>query len=295
MRKNLLQLLTLEHRELPSVTSIFDPTWYLSRNPDVAGAVSQGRVTAEDHFRRAGDREGRSGSPLFDRGSYLADNPDVAAAVASGAITAQRHFELYGQRENRNPNRAFSAHDYLDDNPDVRAVANTGQITAFEHFLRFGMTEDRLPFRGFDRSAYLEDNIDVRQAVQAGTITAVRHYQLSGRHEGRKLASATPLSVPTAGAATTFTGISQNHDDKKFYRFTATQSGTLQVRVESSNGVFAQAELENALTSVDILETEPNNGINTASGPVTAGVTYLLRLRAPSNSPAAFTVRMTMV
>lgn len=293
MSQRLLKLTVLENRETPSSTSIFDASWYLNRNPDVAAAVSQGLTTPEGHFRQSGDAEGRSASPLFDRSVYLSDNADVRAAVTAGAITAQRHFEQYGQRENRNPSRAFSARDYLDDNSDVRAAVQAGNLTAFEHFLRYGMSEDRLPYRGFDRSTYLNDYPDVAQAVQAGSVTAVRHYELAGRHEGRKVASATALVVST-GTATVFTGVSQNHSDKKFYHFTPNQSGVLTVQVTTTNGVFAQAELEVAQTSVDILETEPNDGINTASGNVVAGTTYLLRLRSPSNAAAAYSVRLTL-
>lgn len=293
MSKKQLKLVALENRETPSSSSIFDASWYLSHNPDVAAAVSQGRITPEGHFRKTGDAEGRSASPLFDRITYLADNSDVRIAVGSGTITAQRHFELYGQRENRNPSRAFSARDYLDDNSDVRAAVQAGGMTAFEHFLRYGMYEDRLPYRGFDRSTYLNDNPDVAQAVQAGRLTAVQHFELAGRHEGRRVASATPLAVsPTT--PTVFTGVSQNHSDKKFYHFTPSQSGVLTVLVQSTNGVFAQAELEVAQTSVDVLETEPNNGINSASAPVMAGTTYLLRLRAPGDVAAAYSVRLTM-
>ena len=82
----------------------------------------------------------------------------------------------------------------------------------------------------------------------------------------------------TAGQTTTITGVSQNHDDRKFYSFTAPQAGTLHVVVETSNGVFAQAEVENARTSVNVLETDPNDGINSASGAVLGGGQYILRL-----------------
>lgn len=291
---NINNVLTLlEQRDVPSSTNLFEASWYLSHNPDVAAAVQSGRMTAEDHFRRWGDAERRSGNPLFEPRDYLDDNPDVRNAVQAGLTTPQWHFEHFGQFEDRNPSDAFNAHDYLDDNPDVCGAVQNRHMTTFEHFLRHGLFEDRLPFHGFDRSAYLDDNPDVRNAVNAGQITAVAHFELFGRHEGRLLATATPLTTPI-GQTTTFSGTSLSHDDRKFFTFTPPQSGMLQVEVLSSNGTFAQVEIENALTSIDILETDPNDGINSSSATVTGGVPYLLRVRAPQNSPAAFTVRLTL-
>lgn len=288
-----LSLTSLESREVLTTTNLFNPSFYLSRNPDVAAAVRAGQIGAEDHFRIAGDREGRSGNAIFEARDYLAANPDVAAAVQAGRISAFRHFELAGQFEDRTPSRFFSPHDYLDDNPDVAAVVRIGQLSAVEHFLVAGQREDRLPFRGFSRSDYLDDNPDVRAAVQAGQVTAVFHFENFGRFENRRVTAATPIN-PTPGQALTFSGVSQNHDDRKFFTFTAPQTGTMQLVVTTSNGIFAQAEVEIAQSSVDVFETEPNDGINSGSFPVLSGRTYLLRLRAPQISPAQFTVRLTL-
>lgn len=289
-----LRVTSLESREVMSTTNLFDAGAYLARNPDVADAVRRGAFnSAEQHFRLAGDREGRAGNSLFDTRVYLDDNPDVRDAVERGQMTAFRHFELAGQFEGRNPSRAFRAADYLASYGDVSNAVRAGQFSAFEHFLRHGQFEDRLPFAGFDRSTYLDDNPDVRTAVQSGQMTAVFHYENFGRFENRRLATATAITV-TPGQATVLTGTSLNHDDRKFFRFTPSRSGTLRVVVESSNGVFAQVEVENAITSANVLETDPNDGVNTATGPVTGSTPYLLRVRAPRNAAAQFTVRVTL-
>ncbi len=288
-----LSLTPLEGRDVPSTTNLFDATWYLAHNPDVAAAVQRGQMTAEDHFRRFGDAERRAGNPLFDVRTYLDDNPDVRDAVQRGVLTAFRHFELHGQFEGRNPSHAFNTRDYLDDNPDVRAAVQAGQMTAFEHFLRHGEFEDRLPFHGFDRSAYLDDNPDVRDAVQRGLITAVAHYEIFGQHEGRRLASATGITL-TAGQETAITGTSQSHDDKKLFSFTPPRTGTLRVVVETTNNVPADVEIEDARTSGKILEVQPKDGVNSGSAAVTGGVPYLLRVRAADKSPSSFVVRLTL-
>jgi len=289
-----LGLTPLESRDVLTATNLFNPSFYLTHNPDVAAAVRAGRIAPEDHFRIAGDREGRSGNALFESRDYLAANPDVAAAVQAGRMTAFRHFELAGQFEDRNPNRFFSPHDYLDDNPDVAAAVRSGRLTAFEHFLVAGQLEDRLPFHGFSRRDYLDDNPDVRAAVQAGQTTAVFHFQNFGRFENRRIATAATITT-APGQPTSFSGVSQNHDDRKFYTFTPPQSGALRLAVSTTNGVFAQAEVEIAQTSVDVFETEPNDGINSGTFAVVAGRTYLLRVRAPHDSPAHFTVRLSFV
>ena len=59
-------------------SGLFDPAWYLARNPDVAEAG----VDPLHHYVVAGAREGRGPGPLFDPLWYLGEHPD---AVAPGA------------------------------------------------------------------------------------------------------------------------------------------------------------------------------------------------------------------
>src|SRR5262249_29505437 len=190
-----------------------------------------------------------------------------------------------------NPNHAFRTQDYLADNLDVQAAVNAHQMSAYEHFLLFGGREDRSPSHDFSRTVYLDENPDVDIAVQLGLIGAVDHFEHFGFREGRRF-SATMITL-TPGAETTVTGTSANHDDKKFFVFTAPASGRLTVTVETTNGVFAQAEVEGP-NQVDVLETQPNNGINTATGDIVAGQTYVLRMRAPQDVPAAFVVHLRL-
>ena len=96
-----------------------------------------------------------------------------------------------------------------------------------------------------------------------------------------------------AGGTARLLGTSANHDDKDFFAFRASSSGTVSVVVTSPNGTFAQVEIENA-GSVDVFETEPNDGINSGSFAVTAGMTYFVRLRATGNSAAQYQVDFTL-
>ncbi len=89
------------------------------------------------------------------------------------------------------------------------------------------------------------------------------------------------------------TGTSVNHDDKHFFVFTPAASGTLGVTVQTTNGKFAKLQIENA-AGVKVFETEPNDGVNTATGTVQAGVTYFVRLRSPDSGPATYVVDLTL-
>lgn len=90
----------------------FNERGYLLANPDVAAALSQGRIAcARQHYREAGYLEGRLGAtPSVDERWYLATYPDVAAAVRSGQVgSASEHFHARGAAEGRAPNAAAMA------------------------------------------------------------------------------------------------------------------------------------------------------------------------------------------
>ena len=74
-------------------SGIFDPAWYLEKNPDVKAASARPFT----HFCFHGVFEGRAPSAAFNAEKYLAQNPDV---VRSG-ITPEVHYLLHGWREGR--------------------------------------------------------------------------------------------------------------------------------------------------------------------------------------------------
>jgi hypothetical protein len=85
-----------------------DEPWYLSQNPDVADAVSEGKIpSAREHFLSNGYFEGRAPFPIkVDEAWYLEQNPGVAEFIARGdLISAQQHFDEHGYREGRKPFR----------------------------------------------------------------------------------------------------------------------------------------------------------------------------------------------
>lgn len=175
--------------------SLFNETWYLQQNPDVAAAVAAGAFTAQEHFALFGKIEGRSPGPLFDVQHYLLANTDVAQAVADGLLNAYDHFTLFGASESRAPIEAFDVSFYLTQNPDVAAAVALGQLTAVEHFLQFGRGEPRNVMLGIDLAAYLEANADLNAAFQAGLLSPLDHLLNHGLSEARNLGNGVNLAL----------------------------------------------------------------------------------------------------
>ncbi len=85
-------------------------------------------------------------------------------------------------------------------------------------------------------------------------------------------------------------GTSQSKEDKDYFVFTAASSARLNVNIASEG----RAKLEvTTLSGSQVFENEPKHGLNSGSWQATAGETYLLRLRAPGNSPADYQVTLT--
>ena len=131
------------------MSTTFNESYYLSQNPDVVLAISQGFFSsALQHFNLFGGRRLRDPNSTFDTSYYSVQNPDVLSAVSSGVFAnAFAHFQAFGVVENRAPTQAFGSFDaagYLEANPDIAAAVTAGTITsALEHYMVFGASEGR--------------------------------------------------------------------------------------------------------------------------------------------------------
>ena len=195
-----------------SERDIFDPTFYLTNNPDVAAAgvdpfthymeigwqesrdpnkyfssfqylvlnadVLKANLNPLTHYSLFGVREFRDPGAFFDTDFYLQQNVDVA----NGPIEPLAHFSNFGEKEDRKPIEIFDSSYYLSRNADVAAIVNQNLITAFEHFRFFGHKEGRDPSSSFNTDFYLNLYLD----VAASNFTAFEHYQLHGKSEGRR-------------------------------------------------------------------------------------------------------------
>lgn len=116
--------------------------------------------------------------------------------------------------------------------------------------------------------------------------------RINETENNNKKSMANPFTLDDSGTAV-LVGTSQNKDDKDFFVFTAPRSGTLSVTVQTTNGRFAKVEVEDQF-SVDILETDPSDGINSARGSVIAGRTYYVRVRSEDLLAAGYEVDLSL-
>ena len=92
-------------------SGLFDASFYLEQNPEVAGAGGDPLT----HFLRQGAAEGRDPNPLFHTSYYLERNADVAQAGANPLA----HYLHHGAAEGRDPSSIFDTATYLELNPEV--------------------------------------------------------------------------------------------------------------------------------------------------------------------------------
>jgi len=84
-----------EHYQLKLIrdSALFDETWYLFQNPEVA----QAKINPALHYLRHGGFEGRDPGPKFSSTFYLDTYPDIKAACINPLI----HYLLHGEKEGR--------------------------------------------------------------------------------------------------------------------------------------------------------------------------------------------------
>lgn len=146
---------------------LFDPEWYLEKNPDVAGS----KIDPLIHYVKYGDKEGRSPMPLFCPKFYK------SRAKGSGkSLNSLLHYYLIGRFNNESPSTWFDTKYYLSKNKDV---ARSG-IDPLYHYLHFGGVEGRSPNPQFDGTWYLVNNPEVSSA----RVNPLLHYLKNGHPAG---------------------------------------------------------------------------------------------------------------
>ena len=119
---------------------LFDPTYYLARNPDVAAAG----IDPYQHFSTYGWAEGRDPSALFSLAYYRTTYPNLAGQ--NGLLD----YEQGGWQAGRNPNPYFNTNFYLAQNSDVAAAG----LNPLAHYQANGWREGRDPSSQFSISQY---------------------------------------------------------------------------------------------------------------------------------------------
>ncbi len=150
-------------------SGLFNSTFYLQNNPDVA----QAGMDPVEHFLAARGGGSRDPHPLFDASWYLAQNPDVARVDVNPLL----HYLHAGWRERRNPHRLFDLAFYLEQNPELERA----RVEPLGHYLGLGAFERRDPHPLFDSDFYLAENKD----LAAARLNPLAHYVTRGWREGR--------------------------------------------------------------------------------------------------------------
>ncbi len=136
---------------------LFDPRFYLSQSPGIAGAGFE----PLGHFLEQGAAEGRNPHPLFDTGFYLKNNPDVA----EDGINPLLHFIEYGAAPGylRNPHPLFDMEFYVRQDTGVERQG----LNPLVHYLEIGGHGVPLlnPHPLFDTAFYLRQNPEVRERL----------------------------------------------------------------------------------------------------------------------------------
>ena len=124
--------------------ALFDRSFYLETNTNVAAAIEEGRLSAVEHFLKFGQFEFRDPSPVFNTAFYLS-NPEFAKGLESANLTPYEHFIRFGQFEFRDPSILFDTGFYITENPDVVELLNNGVFpSAIQHYILVGLPQNRL-------------------------------------------------------------------------------------------------------------------------------------------------------
>ncbi len=133
---------------------LFDPAFYLMRNPELVPTLAAEDAAA--HYLETGAAEGHAPNAWFDADHYR-NRWDDLRALALDDATLFLHYNLYGVWEGRSAAPRFESFDgarYLAQNPDVAAYVD-GHLADFlgsrsngalAHYLIYGADEGRVAF-----------------------------------------------------------------------------------------------------------------------------------------------------
>src|SRR5260370_37794800 len=135
---------------------LFDTSYYLEQNPDVAKAG----VNPLYHYLRRGAAEGRDPHPLFDTSYYLEQYPDVAEERLNPLV----HYVGPGIAEGRDPNPNFDTSAYLEQNPEVALQGFNPLVHYLAHAPQLSLSASVAPSAqrnsgGFDLRAALRNEV----------------------------------------------------------------------------------------------------------------------------------------
>lgn len=136
-----------EGRLNKDLSSIFDATYYLANNTDVANYIQStyGSNNTESwalwHYCMFGMSEGRRGSAFFGVYNYIAQNPDVYAAYKQDLRLETMHYINCGINEKRSVTTKFDMYNLPAVRPDVIHALGNDKIAWVEWYIQYGIHE----------------------------------------------------------------------------------------------------------------------------------------------------------
>ncbi|WP_298216784.1 glycosyltransferase [Acidocella sp.] len=182
----LLYYLRVGGRNGHSPSPLFDETYYLDSNPDVAELVRGGHyISGFDHYCQHGWR-GVSPHWLFDDALYAAlyDDMTLENLEMHGCFGRYDHYLRAGQRERRLGHFLFDGHYYREQ--ALAAGIGADEIDGpgpYGHFLAcLGSGRDELPPSiYFDPAWYIAQHPTAREEVAGGRYVAAIHHYLTNK------------------------------------------------------------------------------------------------------------------
>ncbi|MBK4730121.1 S8 family serine peptidase [Oxynema sp. CENA135] len=242
---------------------LFDASYYLAFNPDLANAGLNTPQKLFDHFKNAGLREGRSFSPFVDLDIYRQANRDLVRAGLDNRELYE-HLKKYGIEEGRTFSAIVDLDFYARKNPDLAAAFGDDRENLFEHLQKRAIAENRQFSQFLDLNFYLSANPDLNSTLGGDPKAAFNHLFANGLWEGRpylpgdlgglvgsRLVGADPAVRPELDAI----------DNEDYYKFSIDTFSDLSVSVEGDraaaklslirdrdgNGFLDEAEAETAI------------------------------------------------
>ena len=195
-------------------SSIFNYSYYLSKNPDVKSSCQYSRkdsFAVIKHFLNYGMSEGRATISSFNVSIYKENYPDLQKAYGNDLKRYYLHYMNYGKKEGRNATSIIKAptsygginysavydyNYYINKYPDIRKAFGSDKTAALRHFVNYGMAEGRQGKASFNVQSYRNKYPDLRIAYGKDLKKYYLHYINNGAKEGRIATGVTKLQNP---------------------------------------------------------------------------------------------------
>ena len=180
-------------KEGRSASPVFDPVYYINKNPDLKNAFGTDYVAAYNHFIQFGINEGRVASSSFNVISYY--NSQSSYTKKQLGTTYIKYFALAdgGSPINDSPiditNYLFDAKFYADKYSDLKEAFGYNESLLKQHYEEFGKREGRSASPVFDPVYYINKYSDLKSAFGKDYVSAYNHFINFGIDEGRQASS----------------------------------------------------------------------------------------------------------